>query len=203
MSDQPKQPAPGRGAQIWTSLAMLLVVAIVVGGALWLLRTPAPPVSPTATTATVTPTAAAATTSPPAVTTSAVEPTVAPPAASAGLPYTPGPDETGTNFAWMTKMVVKSGYVYITVDYIIIGEDPEGGWKITNNNPKLRVFPLAKTCPCRYLIEGGASLSAPLKPLAFRTKWSSAPSDAMIRHNPYKVTVKHGVVTRLDNEWLP
>ena len=197
MSDQPKQPAPGRGAQIWTSLAMLLVVVLVVGGALWLLRTPSPPVSPTTTTTTVTPTATAATP------TSTVEPTVAPPAAPAGLPYTPGPDETGTNFAWMTKMVVKSGYVYITVDYIIIGEDPEGGWKITNNNPKLRVFPLAKTCPCRYLVEGGASLSASLKPLAFRTKWSSAPSDATIRRNPYKITVKHGVVTRLDNEWLP
>ena len=197
MSDRPKQPAPGRGAQIWTSLAMLLVVVLVVGGALWLLRTPSPPVSPTTTTTTVTPTATAATP------TSTVEPTVAPPAAPAGLPYTPGPDETGTNFAWMTKMVVKSGYVYITVDYIIIGEDPEGGWKITNNNAKLRVFPLAKTCHCRYLIEGGASLSAPLKPLAFRTKWSSAPSDAMIRHNRYKVTVKHGVVTRFDNEWLP
>ena len=43
MSDRPKQPDTGRGAQIWTSLAMLLVVAIVVGGALWLLRTPVSP----------------------------------------------------------------------------------------------------------------------------------------------------------------
>jgi len=127
MSDQPKQPDTGRGAQIWTSLAMLLVVVLVVGGALWLLRTPSPPVSPTTTTATVTPTATAPTPTP------TIEPTVAPPAAPAGLPYTPGPDETGTNFAWMTKMIVKSGYVYITVDYIIIGEDPAGGWKITNN----------------------------------------------------------------------
>ena len=92
--------------------------------------------------------------------------------------------------------------MYATVDYILIGEGPDG-WVITNDNPKLRTFPLAKTCPCRYLKEGTASLSAALSPSAFRTKWTAAATDVMIRSNPYKVTVKHGVVTKLDNEWLP
>lgn len=148
---------------------------------------------------TATPTVEATVTTLPTAT---VEPTVAPLATAKGLPYTPGPDETGTNFAYVKSLSIKNGYVYAVVDYILIGEGPDG-WFITNNNPKLRTFPLAKTCPCRYLIQGTSNLSGPLMPLAFRSKWASSASSKMIRRNPYKVTVKHGVITKFDNEWLP
>jgi hypothetical protein len=198
MSDQPQAPGPRRGIPVWVFVVSLLAVAAIAGSAAWLLLGPVPTAGPTAQT---TPTATVETT-PAATATTATEPAVAPPAAKADLPYTPGPDETGTNFAYIKTMVVKSGCVYATVDYVLIGEGPDG-WVITNDNPKLRTFPLAKTCPCRYLKEGTASLSPALSPAAFRTKWASAAADTMIRRNPYKVTVKHGVVTRLDNEWLP
>ena len=200
MSEGPQGTGPGRGVPVWVFVVSLLAVAGIAGSAAWLMRGPARNITPG--TQTTTPTVTVETT-PAVTTTTAVEPPVAPPAKPAGLPYTPGPDETATNFAYLKKMVVKSGYVYVTVDYILIGEDPDGGWVITNDNPKLRTFPLAKTCPCRYLKEGTASLSSALKPLAFRAKWAAAPSDEMIRANPYKLTVKHGVGTKLDNEWLP
>jgi hypothetical protein len=200
MSDQPQGSGPGRGVPVWVFVVSLLAVAGIAGSLVWLLRSPAPTVTPPVQTTTTT---ATPETTPTATTTPTVEPTVAPPAEKANLPYTPGPDETGTNWAYLRKMVVKSGYVYATVDYIIIGDDPDGGWMITNDNPKLRTFPLAKTCKCRYLKEGGSTLSSPLSPAAFRTKWLSAPADQMIRRNPYKLTLKHGVITKLDNEWLP
>jgi hypothetical protein len=199
MSDQPKGSAPG-GVPVWVFAVSLLAVAVIAGSVAWLMRSPVPTVTPpvqTTTTPTVEPTPTATTTTP------TVEPTVAPPAAKANLPYTPGPDESGIQWAYLKKMVVKSGYVYATVDYIIISEDPEGGWKITNDNPKLRTFPLAKTCKCRYLKEGGSTLSSSLTPTAFRTKWLGAPTDQMIRMNPYKLWLKHGVITKIDNEWLP
>jgi len=198
MTDQPQVPGPRRGIPVWVFVVSLLTVAAIAGSLAWLLLNPVPTAGPATQT---TPTMTVVTT--PAVTdTPATEPPVAPPAAKADLPYTPGPDETGTNFAYIKSMVVRGGYVYATVDYILIGEGPDG-WTITNDNPKLRTFPLAKTCPCRYLKEGTASLSPALSPTAFRAKWASSATDLMIRTNPYKVTVKHGVVTKLDNEWLP
>jgi hypothetical protein len=198
MTDKPQAPGPRRGIPVWVFVVSLLAVAAIAGSLAWLLLNPvAPAETVTRPTPTVTVEATPAVTAKPAQ-----EPTVAPPAAKADLPYTPGPDETGTNFAYVKSMVVRDGYVYATVDCILIGEGPDG-WTITNDNPKLRTFPLAKTCPCRYLREGTASLSTALSPTAFRTKWASAATDLMIRANPYKVTVKHGVVTKLDNEWLP
>jgi len=197
MSDHPQTSGPQRGIPVWVFVVSLLAVAAIAVSSALLLSNPAPAVAPTTEGPAPTSTVEA---TPPVP---AAEPTVAPPAAKADLPYTPGPDETGTNFAYIDLMTVKSGYVYATVDYILIGERPDGGWIITNTNPKLRKFPLAKTCPCRYLKEGTASLSAALSPAAFRAKWSSSGDDEMIRRNPYKVTVKHGVVTKLDNEWLP
>lgn len=194
MSDQPQGSKAG-GVPVWVFAVSLLAVAVIAGSAAWMMRNPAPTVTPsvqTTTTPTVEPTP-----------TPAVEPTVAPPAAKADLPYTPGPDESGIQWAWLKKMVVKGGYVYATVDYIIIGEDPEGGWKITNDNPKLRTFPLFKTAKCRYIKEGGSTLSSSLTPKAFRTKWLAGPADHMIRMNPYKLWLKHGVITKMDNEWLP
>jgi len=158
------------------------------------------------TEATVTPEATSTaavepTVSPEPTETPAVQPTVAPDPPST-LPYKPGPNETGKNFAWLKKLVLEDGYVYATVDYILIGEGDDG-WFITNNNPKLRTFPLKQTCPCRYLVEGGANLSGALAPNAFMTKWQNASASKMIRKNPYEVTVKNGVITKLDNEWLP
>jgi hypothetical protein len=200
MSDQPKGSAPG-GVPVWVFAVSLLAVAVIAGSVAWLMRSPTPTVTPlvqTTTSPTVEPTS-----TPSPTTTTAVEPTVAPPAEKANLPYTPGPDESGIQWAYLKKMVVKSGYVYATVDYIIIGDDPDGGWMITNDNPKLRTFPLAKTAKCRYLKEGGSTLSSSLSPTAFRTKWLGSPTDEMIRMNPYKIWLKHGVITKLDNEWLP
>jgi hypothetical protein len=199
MSDQPQGSKPG-GVPVWVFAVSLLAVAVIAGSAAWLLRSPAPTVTPpvqTTTTPTIEPTPTPTTTTP------TVEPTVAPPATKADLPYTPGPDESGIQWAYLKKMVVKSGYVYATVDYIIIGDDPDGGWMITNDNPKLRVFPLAKSCHCRYIKEGGSTLSSSLTPTAFRTKWLAGPADHMIRMNPYKIWLKHGVITKIDNEWLP
>lgn len=198
MSDQPQTPGPRRGIPVWVFVVSLLAVAAIAGSAAWLLLNPRPTAGPTAPAMT-TPTVEA---TPTVVATPTTEPTVAPPAAKADLPYTPGPDETGTNFAYIRKMTARGGYMYATVDYILIGEGPDG-WVITNDNPKLRTFPLAKTCPCRYLKEGTASLSTALSPSTFRTKWTAAAADTMIRRNPYKVTVNHGVVTKFDNEWLP
>jgi hypothetical protein len=199
MSDAPQ----GRKLPVWALALAFVAVAVVAGGVGWFLANPAPaPVIPlpkplvTSTTVEASPTAPVET-STTVTPTPTVEPTTTP-----GLGYTPGPDETGTNFAYLKTASLKGGYVYITVDYILIGEGPDG-WFITNDNPKLRTFPLKKTCPCRYLVEGGATLSSPLSPVTFLNKWKSATSSKMIRKNPYKVTVKHGVVTKLDNEWLP
>lgn len=99
-------------------------------------------------------------------------------------------------------MYEKDGYVYAVVDYILIGGGGDG-WFITNDNPKLRTFPLAKTCPCRYLVEGSASLSTAMTPSAFMAKWAGSPTTKMIRRNPYELTVNKGMITKLDNEWLP
>jgi hypothetical protein len=191
-------------------LLTFLLVALLAGLAGWWLANsrPAPVATGPATTPTSTveasPTVPAETSStvtptPTVEPTETVEPTKTP---DPGLGYTPGPDESGLNWAYLKKAVLKGGYVYITVDYIVIGEGPDG-WFITNDNPKLRTFPLKKTCPCRYLVEGGATLSGALSPTAFLTKWKAAASSKMIKRNPYRVTVSHGVVTKLENEWLP
>ncbi|HEY5112868.1 MAG TPA: hypothetical protein VIJ45_02015, partial [Coriobacteriia bacterium] len=195
----------GRKTSVWVFVAAFAGVAVVAGMLGWFVANsmsvpvvPAP--APTVTTPTVeASTTVPAETSPTVTATATVEPTSTP---EPGLGYTPGPDESGTNFAYLKKAILKGGHVYITVDYIVIGEGPDG-WFITNDNPKLRTFPLLKTCPCRYLVEGGATLSSPLSPVAFLNKWKAATTSKMIRKNPYKVTVKHGVVTKLDNEWLP
>ena len=113
-----------------------------------------------------------------------------------------GPNETGTHFAYLKSMHEKDGYVYAVVDYILIGEGGDG-WFITNDNPKLRTFPLAKSCPCRYLKQGTSDLSLPLTPSAFMAQWAAAPSAKMIRRNPYVLTVNKGTITKFDNEWLP
>lgn len=208
-------PSPRRGVPMWLVVALLIAVAAIVGGAMWFMGSGNPPAPVATTTTTTTTTTVTSTTTVPAVTTSeavetsapvpsteTTEPPVAPPAKKTTLPYTPGPNETGTNYAYLRTMKLKSGYVYITVDYILVGEGADG-WFITNNNKKLRTFPLAKSCPCRYLIEGTASLSGALSPTAFRTKWNAASSSKMIKRNPYIVTVKKGVVTKLSNLWLP
>lgn len=198
-------PEPRRGVPVWLVVLLLVAVAAIAGGAMWFMRgnpQPVPVVTTTTTTTpSVTPSETVETTSP-VPSTETTEPAVEPPAPKKTLPYTPGPNETGTNYAYLKTMKLKSGYVYITVDYILMGEGPDG-WYITNNNKKLRTFPLAKSCQCRYLVEGGASLSGSLTPTAFRTKWLAASSSKMIKRNPYQVRVKKGVVTKLTNVWLP
>lgn len=202
MSDQPQEPERRQGVPIWVFVVCLLAVAVVAGFLVWTLRGCAPTVTPPAdTTVTTTPTTTVET--PAVVATVSAEPTAAAPADGTGLPYTPGPDESGENWGYVREMNLKDDYVYVVVDYIVIGEDPDGGWMITNDNPKLRTFPLTKKCACRYIAEGGSSLSAAIKPQAFRTKWLASPADQMIRMNPYKLTLSHGVVTKLENEWLP
>ena len=201
MSDSPQ----GRKLPIWVFVAAFVAVALVAGAARWFVANSIPaPVVPLPKPAVTSSTVEASPTVPIETSTTVtptgtVGPTTTP---DPGLGYSPGPDETGTNWAYLKTASLKGGYVYITVDYIVIGEGSDG-WFITNDNPKLRTFPLKKTCPCRYLVEGGATLSSPLSPVAFRNKWRAAPTSKMIRKNPYKVTVKHGVVTKLDNQWLP
>lgn len=203
MSDQPQGPNSRQGVPVWVFVVSLLAVAAVAASLAWILRSPAPVVTPVGQTAAPTTTVDVTVDTPAVSTTVAVEPTVAPPAAKADLPYTPGPDESGKDFAYVRKMAVKNGYVYVTVDYVLIGDDPEGGWMITNDNPKLRTFPLAKNCPCRYYKEDYSGFGPVMKPLAFRAKWAAAPGDQQIRANPYELTLKHGVVTKLDNVFLP
>jgi hypothetical protein len=188
-----------------TSMRVLLAVACTM--ALLAGCTAQKTIEPTTGTLTATSTVAASDT--PLATETATEPatvepsvTPPPPPPDKTLPYKPGPDETGTNYAYLKKLYLDNGYVYATVDYIIIGEGPDGV-EITNDNPKLRTFPLAAACPCRYLTGGGAELSAPKSPTTYLAKWKAASSSSRIRQNPYKVTVKHGVITKFDNAYLP
>lgn len=193
------------GGYVWVLVALAVVFAAVLSAGCGPSQKAATQVTATETASSTS--TAEVTSTPPVVveptSTPPVEPTVTP-NPPATLPYKPGPNESGTNYAYVKKLVLAAdGYVYATVDYVIIGEGPDGVF-ITNDNPKLRTFPLAATCPCRYLsTAGGAELSAPLTPTAYRTKWASAPSSSRIRKNPYKLTVKHGVITKFDNAYLP
>ena len=189
------------GTTLWVLAAIAAtVLAMTTAGCAKRTETVTPKVEPPVvatttaeTTATVLTTATPDTTSPPP-----------PPPADTTVKSGPilGPNETGKHFAYLKKMYKKGGYVYAVVDYILIGEGGDG-WFITNDNPKLRTFPLAKTCLCRYLVEGGASLSTAMTPSAFMTKWVGSPAKRMIRRNPYELTVGKGMITKLDNEWLP
>jgi hypothetical protein len=193
----------GRATSMYLLLAAACTIALLAGcTAQKTIEPTTGTLTPTSTvTASDTPLAAETATEP-----ATVEPSVTPPPPpppDTTLPYKPGPDETGTNYAYLTKLSLHAdGYVYATVDYIIIGEGPDGV-EITNDNPKLRTFPLAAACPCRYLTGGGADLSAPKSPTTYLAKWKAASSSSRIRKNPYKVTVKHGVITKFDNAYLP
>ena len=212
MSDQPRGPVPGRKAQIWMLAASIVIVALVIAGALWILRTPAPAPAPAPTaTATVTPSATAESTPSVVVTTPATVTTSTP---GSGLVREPA---LVTGVTWSAA----KGYT-ITADYIQIltgkaaadaatahGDEspPPNDYYILNDSPTLRTFALPKTASITVLGWAGADATVKKK-LSVGQFMDIMPGGA----NPqdewsqarYYLTVKDGTtVTKIEEIFFP
>ncbi len=215
MSDQPQGPVPGRNAQIWMLVVSIVIVAFVVGGALWILRTPAPSPSsapasvPATTTTTLTPTVEAT----PSVVVTAPA-TVTTPTPTPSLVREPA---LITKVAWSAA----KGYT-VTADYIQIltgkaaadaatahGDEspPPNDYYILNDSPKLRTFALPKTASITVLGWAGADATAKKK-IAVGQFMDVMPGGT----NPqpewsqarYYLTVKDGTtVTKIEQIFFP
>jgi hypothetical protein len=206
MSDLSQEPGPDRGVRVWVLIVSLFVVALVVGGAVWILRTPPPTPAPaTVTTITV-------------ETTSSVVPTTP---ATVATP-TPAPSTIKepaliTNVAWSAA----KGYT-VTADYIQIltgkaasdaatahGDEspPPNDYYILNDSPKLRTFALPKTASITVLGWAGADATAKKKISVGQfmdiMPGGTNPQDEWAQAR-YYLTVKDGkTVTKIEQIFFP
>jgi flagellar basal body-associated protein FliL len=109
--------------------------------------------------------------------------------------------ESGTSPTFITDVFTVNGQNYVTVDWIQVLDNPDWGWEVKNENPKLRTFLLPASA---YLAEKdpgtaqeyGISYSE-LKAASDRGDY--APANSRI----FDITVSNGEVQSIVEWWHP
>jgi hypothetical protein len=145
-----------------------------------------------------------------------------PPPATATAPAPEAVLEDGRHPVFLTALDTTARTVefdliqFLTGDEAVVAWDtahpdqpggPPNDYFIVNENPRLRVLPLADhvtvTVPS---FEGGAGLHAqpiPLTDLPARLAGNPMPYDGRLWPNPFWLTVEHGKVTAMDEQYIP
>jgi hypothetical protein len=140
--------------------------------------------------------------------------------------YTPVPKSKNTHPAYITQMYAEQGKTYIVADYIQWYEGdnadrvftdrepdaglpgPPDGYYIVNDNPKLRTIEVKDDCEVLMQVYNRTGnieeTNVEWNEAITLSKWRELYSeDKLLAEYPYHLTVKHGEVVKIVQQYIP